>query len=334
MRLFFMGSPEFAVPSLRALVEAGHEIVAVFTQPDRPSGRGRKLQPPPVKAAALEYGLDVHQPPSISAPDVVDEIRRMEPEAGVIAAYGQLLKQRLLDVPPLGILNVHASLLPRWRGASPVSAAILAGDRESGATIMRVRLELDAGPMLEQVRVRIAPRGYDGHADGEDRGGGRGAAGRRAAALRVGRTGAGRAGRVAGDLRAAHQEGGRAARLRARRRGDGGAQGARVQPVAGCVRVLRRRAAADPRVHAGAAQLPSQAGDHLLVRGGSASRRSSTQGSASCAARARSRWSACRRRAGGRCSRGRGSMGTGMRWGSGCWRGSGARHRFDAKMED
>ena len=152
-----MGSPEFAVPSLRALIDAGHEVVAVFTQPDRPAGRGQKLAPPPVKAVALEYGLDVRQPPSISAPDVVEEIRPMQPDLGVIAAYGQLLKQRLLDVPPLGILNVHASLLPRWRGAAPVSAAILAGDAESGATIMRVVRELDAGPMLAHARVPIRP---------------------------------------------------------------------------------------------------------------------------------------------------------------------------------
>ena len=152
-----MGSPEFAVPSLRALIDAGHEVVAVFTQPDRPAGRGQKLAPPPVKAVALEYGLDVRQPPSISAPDVVEEIRPMQPDLGVIAAYGQLLKQRLLDVPKLGILNVHASLLPRWRGAAPVSAAILAGDAESGATIMRVVRELDAGPMLAHARVPIRP---------------------------------------------------------------------------------------------------------------------------------------------------------------------------------
>ncbi len=155
MRIFFMGSPEFALPSLRRLIESEHEIVAVFTQPDRPTGRGRKLAPPPVKALALEHGLPVHQPKSISAPDVVKQIRALQPDVGVIAAYGQILKQRLLDVPPLGVLNVHASLLPRWRGASPISAAILADDAETGATIMRVELALDAGPMLASARVLI-----------------------------------------------------------------------------------------------------------------------------------------------------------------------------------
>ena len=157
MRICFMGSPEFALPSLRRLIESQHEVVAVFTQPDRPAGRGRKLAPPPVKALALDHGLPVHQPKSISAPDVIEQIRALRPDLGVIAAYGQILKQRLLDVPPLGVLNVHASLLPRWRGAAPITAAILAGDAETGATIMRVELALDAGPMLASARVPILP---------------------------------------------------------------------------------------------------------------------------------------------------------------------------------
>lgn len=157
MRIIFMGSPEFALPALRRLIESQHEIVAVFTQPDSPTGRGRKLAQPPVKTLALEHGLPVHQPRSISAPDTVDHIRVLRPELGVIAAYGQILKQRLLDLPPLGVLNVHASLLPRWRGAAPITAAILAGDAETGATIMRVELALDAGPMLASARVPILP---------------------------------------------------------------------------------------------------------------------------------------------------------------------------------
>lgn len=157
MRIFFMGSPDFALPALHRLIEGEHEIVAVFTQPDRPTGRGRKLAPPPVKALAIEHGLPVHQPKSISKPDVVEQIRALRPDLGVIAAYGQILKQRVLDVPPLGVLNVHASLLPRWRGAAPVTAAILAGDAETGATIMRVKLALDAGPMLASARVPVLP---------------------------------------------------------------------------------------------------------------------------------------------------------------------------------
>jgi len=155
MRIIFMGSPEFALPALRRLIESEHEIVAVYTQPDRPSGRGRKLAPPPVKTLALEHGLDVRQPRSISTPAVVEEMRRLAPDVGVIAAYGQILRQPVLDVPPLGILNIHASLLPRWRGAAPIPAAILAGDAETGATIMLVRLALDAGPMLASVRVPV-----------------------------------------------------------------------------------------------------------------------------------------------------------------------------------
>jgi methionyl-tRNA formyltransferase len=157
MRIVFMGSPEFALPSLRALIEAKYEVIAVYTQPDRPTGRGRKLAPPPVKALALAHGLPVHQPRSISKPEAVEALRALRPDLGIIAAYGQILKQPVLDAFPLGVLNVHASLLPRWRGAAPIPAAILAGDARSGATIMRVALALDAGPMLARVEVPIAP---------------------------------------------------------------------------------------------------------------------------------------------------------------------------------
>jgi methionyl-tRNA formyltransferase len=156
MRIVFMGSPDFALPTLRRLIESAHDIVAVYTQPDRPAGRGRKSTPPPVKTLALEHGLDVRQPRSISAPAEVERLRALAPDIGVLAAYGQLLRQPVLDVPPLGILNVHASLLPRWRGASPIPAAILAGDAETGATLMQIVLALDAGPMLARSRVRIA----------------------------------------------------------------------------------------------------------------------------------------------------------------------------------
>ncbi len=155
MRILFMGSPDFALPTLRRLIESEHDVVGVFTQPDRPTGRGRKLAPPPVKTLALERDIPVYQPSSISRRESVEQIRVLAPDLGVIAAYGQLLKQPVLEVPPLGVLNVHASLLPRWRGAAPIPAAILADDAETGATIMKVVLALDAGPMLAAVRVPI-----------------------------------------------------------------------------------------------------------------------------------------------------------------------------------
>ena len=157
MRIVFMGSPEFALPTLRRLNESEHEVVAVYTQPNRPTGRGRKLTPPPVKQLALQLGIPVHQPKSISKPSAVEQLRAMAPDVGIIAAYGQILRQPVLDVPRLGVLNVHASLLPRWRGAAPITAAILAGDTASGATIMQVELALDAGPMLARIEVPIAP---------------------------------------------------------------------------------------------------------------------------------------------------------------------------------
>ena len=157
MRVVFMGSPEFALPSLRRLIESEYEIVGVFTQPDRPSGRGRSLAPPPVKELALAQRLPVFQPASVSSADAVAQLRELAPDVGVIAAYGQILRQAVLAVPPLGILNVHASLLPRWRGAAPVPAAILAGDERTGATIMRVVRALDAGPILDSLALDIAP---------------------------------------------------------------------------------------------------------------------------------------------------------------------------------
>lgn len=155
MRVVFLGSPEFALPALRRLIDGEHEIVGVYTQPDRPTGRGRKLTQPPVKTLALEHDLPVFQPSRISARDSVQQLRSLAPDIGVLAAYGQILRQSVLDVPPLGILNVHASLLPRWRGAAPIPAAILAGDAETGATIMKIVLALDAGPTLGAVRVPI-----------------------------------------------------------------------------------------------------------------------------------------------------------------------------------
>jgi methionyl-tRNA formyltransferase len=161
-RIVFMGSPDFALPVLRRLLESGHEVVAVYTQPDRPAGRGRALQAPPAKTLALAHGVPVFQPARVSAPDSVEELAKLAPDLIVIAAYGQILKQPVLDVPRRGVLNVHASLLPRHRGAAPVVAAILAGDDEAGVTIMQTELALDAGPILAQRRVPISPHDTTG----------------------------------------------------------------------------------------------------------------------------------------------------------------------------
>src|SRR5215216_6059088 len=147
-RAIFMGSPDFAVPSLRALVDAGHDVAAVVTQPDREAGRGRRLIPPAVKLAAQELSLPVLQPPSLRRPEAAAPLAALHPDLIVVAAFGQILRRRLLDLPPKGVLNVHASLLPRWRGASPVTAAILAGDAETGVSIMLLDEGLDTGPVL------------------------------------------------------------------------------------------------------------------------------------------------------------------------------------------
>lgn len=147
-RIVFMGSPDFAVPSLRALVEAGHEITGVVTQPDREAGRGRKLLPPAVKVAALELDLPVFQPRTLRRPESIDLLRALRPDLIVVAAFGQILRRSVLDIPPNGVLNVHASPLPRWRGASPVTAAILAGDDRTGVSIMVLDEGLDTGPVL------------------------------------------------------------------------------------------------------------------------------------------------------------------------------------------
>lgn len=158
LRILFMGTPAFAVPSLQRLVESQHNVVGVVTQPDRPRGRGRHVVPQAVKAAATERGLVVLQPTRLADTETIESLRALEPDLAVVAAYGRLLSQVLLDLPRLGVINVHASLLPRWRGAAPVHRAIVAGDTESGVTIMRVILALDAGPMLARVTTPIDPK--------------------------------------------------------------------------------------------------------------------------------------------------------------------------------
>lgn len=155
MRLVFMGTPEFALPSLERLLAEGHDVAAVYTQPDRPSGRGRGLEPPPVKRLALERGLAVAQPESLRPASEVERLSSFKPEAIVVAAYGLILPPPVLELPPLGCINVHPSLLPRHRGPSPVAAAILAGDSVIGVSIMLLDRGMDTGPILAQERLAI-----------------------------------------------------------------------------------------------------------------------------------------------------------------------------------
>ena len=154
MRIVFMGTPEFAVPSLKALIREGYKIAGVFTQPDRPKGRGNKLAASPVKAAALEAGIPVYQPERIRR-DGVEDLRLLAPDLCVTAAFGQILSQEILDIPPMGNINVHASLLPRHRGAAPIAHAIMDGDRESGVTTMFMDAGIDTGDMLLQAKTEI-----------------------------------------------------------------------------------------------------------------------------------------------------------------------------------
>ncbi|OYW45316.1 MAG: methionyl-tRNA formyltransferase [Sphingomonadales bacterium 32-68-7] len=155
MRIVFMGTPEFAVPTLAALVEAGHDIPAVYTQPPRPAGRGKQLQPSPVHRAAEALGIPVRHPETLRDLEAQADFHALEPDAAVVAAYGLILPVPILDAPPLGCFNVHASLLPRWRGAAPIQRAILAGDPVTGITIMRMERGLDTGPMLARARVPV-----------------------------------------------------------------------------------------------------------------------------------------------------------------------------------
>ena len=155
-RMVFMGSPEFAATVLRALADR-YEITGVVTQPDRPAGRGRQLKPPAVKALALELGLPVMQPTRLRAPDTMDQLRAWSPEVIVVAAFGQILRPDVLSLPEYGCINVHASLLPRWRGAAPIQAVLLAGDPETGVTIMKMDEGVDTGPILSQRAVLIDP---------------------------------------------------------------------------------------------------------------------------------------------------------------------------------
>lgn len=156
LRIIFMGTPEFAVPALRALIEAGEKVVAVVTQPDRPKGRGRKLTPPPVKVLALEAGIPVLQPTKVRTAAFVEELRAFAPDIMLVAAYGRILPEPVLSLPRLGCVNVHGSLLPKYRGAAPVQWAILNGEPETGITIMQMDAGLDTGDILRQGSLPIA----------------------------------------------------------------------------------------------------------------------------------------------------------------------------------
>ncbi len=156
-RIIFMGTPEFAVPSLRALLDGPDQVVAVVTQPDRPRGRGRKLTPPPVKTLALEAGVPVLQPASVRTAEFLNELKSYGPDIIAVTAFGRILPGALLDLPPLGTINVHASLLPRYRGAAPIQWAILNGDHTTGVTIMQLDEGLDTGDILLSQSLAIAP---------------------------------------------------------------------------------------------------------------------------------------------------------------------------------
>ena len=154
-RIIFAGTPDFALASLRALVDSGSSVVAVYTQPDRPAGRGRRLTASPVKRYACECGIPVLQPETLKSDAAAAELAALEPDLMVVAAYGLILPQNVLDIPTHGCVNVHASVLPRWRGAAPIQAAILAGDDETGVSLMRMTAGLDCGPVFSETIVKI-----------------------------------------------------------------------------------------------------------------------------------------------------------------------------------
>ncbi len=220
MRVVFLGTPSFAVPTLETLVEAGHEVVLVVTQPDRPKGRGQQVAFSPVKEAALRLGLPVYQPERVGGPEGVERLRELDADAMVVVGYGQIIPQSIIDIAPMGIINVHASLLPKYRGAAPIQWAIVNGETVTGVTTMRIDAGLDTGDMLLKAETRIGPeetaielgerlalmgaellvRTLDG--------------------LAAGTISAGATGQRAGDACADHQEGRRPHRLGSDRAGD------------------------------------------------------------------------------------------------------------------
>lgn len=157
MRIVFMGTPDFAVPSLQSLVDAGHDVCAVFTQTDKPKGRGYTLTPPPVKELALKYQIPVYQPKTLRNAEIIEQIRGMRPDAIVVVAYGKILPKEILDIPPCGCINVHASLLPKYRGAAPIQWSVINGETETGVTTMYMAEGIDTGDMIQQTVTKIDP---------------------------------------------------------------------------------------------------------------------------------------------------------------------------------
>ncbi|MBU5480405.1 methionyl-tRNA formyltransferase [Blautia sp. MSJ-19] len=156
MKIVYMGTPDFAVPPLAALVENGYEVAAVVTQPDKPKGRGKTLLPTPVKEEALKHEIPVYQPLKVRDPEFVELLQKMEPDMIVVAAFGQIIPKMILDMPKYGCLNIHASLLPKYRGAAPIQQAVIDGEKESGVTIMKMGVGLDTGDMISQAVVPLA----------------------------------------------------------------------------------------------------------------------------------------------------------------------------------
>ncbi len=244
-KVVFMGTPDFAVPVLRQLI-AQHDVIGVVTQPDRPAGRNRQLQMSPIKQVALETGIPVQQPEKIRRAEAIAELRQWSPDVYIVAAFGQLLPQTVLDIPPHGSINVHASLLPRWRGAAPIQAVIRAGDAETGITIMKMDAGLDTGAMLSQRAIPLAPdeTGQSLHDKLSLLGGDlliETLPGYLSGAIQPQPTG-----RRAGDLRAAHRQGGRTHRLD----GERAAQIERTMraftPWPGTLHVLGRKGVENP----------------------------------------------------------------------------------------
>jgi methionyl-tRNA formyltransferase len=162
MRIVFMGTPDFAVPSLQALVKNGHDVLGVFTQPDRPAGRGKNLKPSPVKVAALELGLAVFQPEKVKTSDSIQQLKELAPDAIIVVAYGQILSKEILNLPRFGCINVHASLLPDLRGAAPIHWALLYGEKKTGVTTMQMDEGLDTGDMLLKAEYSISEEATTG----------------------------------------------------------------------------------------------------------------------------------------------------------------------------
>ncbi|HIW49843.1 MAG TPA: methionyl-tRNA formyltransferase [Candidatus Blautia intestinavium] len=156
MKIVYMGTPDFAVPPLEALVKAGYEVAAVVTQPDKPKGRGKALMPTPVKEEALKHGIPVYQPEKVREPGFVEKLRELKPDLIVVAAFGQIIPESVLNMPKFGCINIHASLLPKYRGAAPIQYAVIDGEKESGVTIMKMGKGLDTGDMIARTEVPLA----------------------------------------------------------------------------------------------------------------------------------------------------------------------------------